>query len=350
MAQRNKPRDAAVFGIDIGKNTFHVVGLDGTGAPIQRATFRRETLLQFFERAARTVVGMEACPGSQWLARKLKALGHTVRIVPAKFVKPYVKSNKNDIIDAEAIAEAVTRPTMRFVEIRSPEQVDLQALHRVRDRLVAQRTRVICQMRAFCLEYGIAMHQGAGKFKADLPRVVADEENDLSPAMRRLLTELFDDIKNLEVRIKEVTGEIEAVAAADDTARRLMTVPGIGPLAATALLAAAGRGLQFRKARDMAAWLGLVPREYSTGGKMTLLGISKRGSSYLRRLLIHGARSCLLHLDRSRDRLGSWIDGLQSRMHNNKATVALAAKMARVAWVVITKPGATYERRGLAAA
>lgn len=284
------------------------------------------------------------------LARKLKAFGHTVRIVPAKFVKPYVKSNKNDIIDAEAIAEAVTRPTMRFVEIRSPEQVDLQALHRVRDRLVAQRTRVICQMRAFCLEYGIAMHQGAGKFKADLPRVVADEENDLSPAMRRLLTELFDDVKNLEGRIKEVTGEIEAVAAADDTARRLMTVPGIGPLAATALLAAAGRGLQFRKARDMAAWLGLVPREYSTGGKMTLLGISKRGSSYLRRLLIHGARSCLLHLDRSRDRLGSWIDGLQSRMHNNKATVALAAKMARVAWVVITKPGATYERRGLVAA
>jgi transposase len=350
MTQRNKPRDAAVFGIDIGKNTFHVVGLGSTGAPIQRATFRRETLLQFFERAARTVVGMEACPGSQWLARKLKALGHTVRIVPAKFVKPYVKSNKNDIIDAEAIAEAVTRPTMRFVEIRSPEQVDLQALHRVRDRLVAQRTRVICQMRAFCLEYGIAIHQGAGKFKADLPRVVADEENDLSSAMRRLLTELFDDVKNLEARIKEVTGEIEAVAAADDTARRLMTVPGIGPLAATALLAAAGRGLQFRKARDMAAWLGLVPREYSTGGKTTLLGISKRGSSYLRRLLIHGARSCLLHLDRSRDRLGSWIDGLQSRMHNNKATVALAAKMARVAWVVITKPGATYERRGLAAA
>lgn len=146
MTQRNKPRDAAVFGIDIGKNTFHVVGLDGTGAPIQRTTFRRETLLQFFERAARTVVGMEACPGSQWLARKLKALGHTVRIAPAKFVKPYVKSNKNDIIDAEAIAEAVTRPTMRFVEIRSPEQVDLQALHRVRDRHVAQRTRVICDL------------------------------------------------------------------------------------------------------------------------------------------------------------------------------------------------------------
>lgn len=182
MTIRNKPRDAAVFGVDLGKNVFHVCGLDAAGTPIQRATFRRDTLLHFFQRATPTIIGMEACPGSQWLARKLKEMGHTVRIVPAKFVKPYVKSNKNDLIDAEAIAEAVTRPTMRFVEVRSPEQVDLQALHRVRDRLVAQRTRVICQMRAFCLEYGIAMHQGAGRFKADLPRVLADEENDLTPA------------------------------------------------------------------------------------------------------------------------------------------------------------------------
>jgi transposase len=350
MKARNQPRDAAVFGIDIGKNVFHVVGLDGAGLPIQRATFRRDTLLQFFVRAVPTVVGMEACPGSQWLARKLKMLGHTVRIVPAKFVKPYVKSNKSDIIDAEAIAEAVSRPTMRFVEIRSPEQVDLQALHRVRDRLVAQRTRVICQMRSFCLEYGIAMHQGAGKFKADLPRVLADVTNDLTPAMRKLLSSLFDDVNGLETRIGQVTVEIEGIAMADDTARRLMTIPGIGPLAATGLMAAAGRALQFRKARDMAAWLGLVPREHSTGGRTTLLGISKRGSSYLRRLFVHGARSCLLHLDRSRDRLGGWLDALQKRMHNNKATVALAAKMARVAWVVITKPGATYERRGLAIA
>ncbi len=241
MTIRNKPRDAAVFGVDLGKNLFHVCGLDAAGAPIQRATFRRDTLLQFFERATPTIVGMEACPGSQWLARKLRTMGHTVRIVPAKFVKPYVKSNKNDLIDAEAIAEAVSRPTMRFVEVRSPEQVDLQALHRVRDRLVAQRTRVICQMRAFCLEYGIAMHQGAGRFKADLPRVLADEANDLTPAMRRLLTRLSEDVRALEARIAEVTAEIEDIAAADDTTRRLMTIPGIGPLAATGLLAAAGR-------------------------------------------------------------------------------------------------------------
>jgi len=350
MADRNKPREAAVFGVDIGKNLFHVVGLDVTGAPVQRASFRRDTLLQFFERATPTVVGMEACPGSQWLARKIRAFGHKVRIVPAKFVKPYIKSNKNDIIDAAAIAEAVSRPTMRFVEVRTPEQIHLQALHRVRDRLVAQRTRVICRMRAFCLEYGVAMHQGAGKFKADLPKVLASDENDLTPAMRRLLASLFEDVRQLEARIAEVSREIEAIAAADDTTRRLMTIPGIGPLAATALLAAAGKGRQFKKARDMAAWLGLTPREYSTGGKTTLLGISKRGNAYIRRLLIHGSRSCLLHLDRSRDRLGGWLDGLQARMHNNKAVVALAAKVARIAWVVITTPGATYEKRGPATA
>lgn len=200
-------------------------------------------------------------------------------------------------------------------------------------------------MRAFCLEYGIALHQGAGKFKADLPRVLEDLGNDLSPSMRRLLASLFEDIRYLEGRIAEASRQIEAVADASDTARRLMTVPGIGALTATGLMAAAGTGRQFRRARDMAAWLGLVPREYSTGGKTTLFGISKRGSSYLRRLLIHGARTCLLHLDRARDRLGSWLDSLQSRMHNNKAAVALAAKIARVAWVILTRPGATYERR-----
>jgi transposase len=345
MGMRNQPRPANAFGIDIGKNIFHVVGLDAAGKPIQKASFRRDTLLQFFARAEPTLVGMEACPGSQWLARKIAAMGHTVRIMPAQFVKPYVKSNKSDIIDAAAIAEAVTRASMRFVEIRSPEQVDIQALHRIRDRMIAQRTGLICQMRAFCLEYGIAIHQGAGKFKADLPRVLANEDNDLTPAMRRMLAASFEELKELEARLSGINREIESIAASSEKARRLMTIPGIGPLAATALLAAAGSGRQFRRARDMAAWLGLVPREHSTGGKTTLLGISKRGNTYLRRMLVHGARSCVLHLDRSRDRLGAWLDGLEKRMHRNKVTVALAAKIARVAWAVLSRPGATYERR-----
>ena len=195
---RNAPKDAAVYGVDLGKNLFHVVGLDDRGVVVQRVKFRRDTLLIFFERAARTIVGMEACPGSQWLARKLQAMGYQVRIVPAQFVKPYVKSQKNDTIDAEAIAEAVTRPTMRFTQVRTVEQVDLQALHRIRDQLVSSRTRLINQVRAFCLEYGVAIRQGAGVFRLDLPRVLADETNDLSPAMRRMLTELFEDVVGLD--------------------------------------------------------------------------------------------------------------------------------------------------------
>jgi transposase len=347
---RNAPRDAAVYGVDLGKNLFHIVGLDNRGAVVQRVKFRRETLLAFFERAARAVIGMEACPGSQWLARKLLAMGHTVRIVPAQFVKPYVKSQKNDTVDAEAIAEAVTRPTMRFTQVRSTEQVDLQALHRIRDQLVTSRTRLINQVRAFCLEYGVAIRQGAGVFRLDLPRALADEGNDLTSAMRRMLADLFDDVGRLDQRIAGVSREVEGLAARDDRARRLMTIPGIGALGATALLAAIGDGQQFRRARDLAAWLGLVPREYSTGGKTKLLGITKRGNRYVRRLLIHGARSCVTHLDRTRDRLGGWLDGLQVRMHVNKVTVALAAKIARMAWVIITKPGALYERRDPAVA
>ena len=342
---RNKPRDAAVYGVDLGKNVFHVVGLDASGQPIQKAKFRRETLLQFFGQAKPALVGMEACPGSQWLARKISALGHSVRILPAQFVKPYVKSNKNDTIDAEAIAEAVTRPTMRFVEIKSIDQADMQALHRIRDQMMGSRTRLICQIRAFCLEYGIAIRQGVSTFKLDLPRILLDHENELTSRMRRLLSDLYDDFERLEKRIATVTGEIKDTADQDEMAKRLMTVPGIGPLVASALRATAGNAQQFLKARDLAAWLGLVPRQYSTGGKQKLLGISKRGNSYVRRLLIHGARSCAMRLDPEKDRLGQWIRQLGQRMPTNKVIVALAAKIARVAWVIMNRPGSLYDKR-----
>ena len=342
---RNAPRSAAVYGVDLGKNLFHVVGLDERGAVVQRVKFRRETVLAFFARASPTLVGMEACPGSQWLARKLQAMGHSVRIVPAQFVKPFVKSKKNDTIDAEAIAEAVTRPTMRFTQVRTTEQIDMQALHRIRDQLVTSRTRLINQARAFCLEYGVAIRQGTGVFRSDLPRVLADDSNDLTPAMRVMLSEIFEDVGRVDQRIVSVTRQIEALADREDKARRLMTIPGIGPLAATALLAAIGDGRQFRRARELAAWLGLVPREHSTGGRTTLLGISKRGNRYVRKLLVHGARSCVTHLNRTRDRIGHWLDALESRMHVNKVTVALAAKMARMAWAIVTRPGAIYERQ-----
>ena len=339
-----KHQHAAVYGIDLGKTTFHVVGMDATGLPILRAKFTRKTIFKFFEEAHCALIGMEACPGSQWLARKLLAMGHRVKIIPAQFVKPFVKSNKNDTLDAEAIAEAVVRPTMRFVKIRNEDQVDMQALHRIRSRLVSSRTQLINQMRALCLEYGVAIRNGAGVFKIDLPRVLDDETNDLSTNMRRILSDLFDDLAALEQRTAMVTREIEAHAATDDVARRLMSIPGIGPLGATALLAAVGDGKQFAKARDLASWLGLVPRQHSTGGKPTLLGISKRGNPYVRRLFIHGARACMIHLKSVRDRFGVWIGKLKLRMHPNKVVVALANKIARIAWVILNKPGALYER------
>jgi transposase len=333
---RNQPLGAVVYGIDLGKTRFDVVGCDAAGQPIQRVKFSRDTLLTFFAAAPKALIGMEACPGAQWMARKLGELGHTVRII--------VKSNKNDARDAEAIAEAVIRPTMRFVEIKPCEQIDLQALHRVRDRIVGNRTQLICQMRAFCLEYGIAIRPGTGAFKLDIARIITDETNDLTPAIRGLLRELWGELKIVDVRLAVASRQVEGLAAKHDTARRLMTIPGIGPIGATALIAAVGNGRQFRKARDLAAWLGLVPRQNSTGGKTTLLGISKRGNPYIRRLLIHGARSCMIHLDRSRDRIGVWLKALDRRMHRNKAIVALANKIARIAWALLRRPHTIYER------
>jgi transposase len=341
---RNQPLGAVVYGVDLGKMRFDVVGCDASGRPIQRVKFSRDTLFAFFAAAPKALIGMEACPGAQWMARRLSEVGHTVRIIPAQFVKPFVKSNKNDARDAEAIAEAVTRPTMRFVEIKPCEQVDLQALHRVRDRIVANRTQLICQMRAFCLEYGIAIRQGTGTFKLDITRIITDQTNDLTTAMRGLLDQLWEEFKIIDVRLAAVSRQVEIIAARHEAARRLMTIPGIGPLGATALIAAVGDARQFRKARDLAAWLGLVPRQHSTGGKTTLLGISKRGNPYVRRLLIHGARSCIIHLDRSRDRIGAWLDTLDRRMHRNKAIVALANKIARIAWVLLRRPHTLYER------
>ena len=341
---RTHPRNATVYGIDLGKTCFHIVGTDTAGEVVQKCKLSRTTIFPFFANAPKALIGMEACPGSQWLARKLQTFGHTVKIIPAQFVKPYVKSNKNDTIDAQAIAEAVTRPSMRFVQVKQIEQVDLQAVHRTRDLMVANRTALICQMRAFCLEFGIAIQNGAGAFKQQLPTVVSDEQNDLSPSMRKLILDLWSDLLKLEGRIEELTQQIIAIAKRSDLARRLTSIPGFGDLTATALIAAVGDGKQFKRARDMAAWLGLTPAQYSTGGKPTLLGISKRGNPYVRRLLIHGARSCVLHLNRTRDRLGIWIAQLQTRMHANKVAVAVANKIARIAWVVLNRPGSSYQR------
>ncbi len=249
----------------------------------------------------------------------------------SEYVRPFVKSNKNDYVDAEAIAEAVQRPTMRFVPIKNDAQLDLQALHRVRDRWMGRRTAVINQIRGFLLEHGIAVSVGPAHLQRQIPSILEDAENLLSPRMRSLLLELRGEWEKLEEQIDQVTQELAEAARQDESSRRLLTVPGIGPLTA-----AIGNGIAFRKGRDLAAWLGLVPQQHSTGGKSRLMGISKRGNPYLRRLFVHGARSVLARVKRSQHRFGEWLDRLEARSPRNVAIVALANKLARIAWAVLT--------------
>ncbi|WP_250494992.1 IS110 family transposase [Caballeronia sp. GAWG1-1] len=336
----------ARMGIDIGKSVFHVVGLDAKGKPVFKGRFNRERLLEFLARASPTIVGIEACPGSNWLARKAAAYGHQIRIVPAQFVKPFVKSNKTDIVDAEAIAEAISRPTMRFTQPKTEAQLDLQALHRVRQRLVSCKTAIVNQARAFLLEYGITIGTGPAYFVRDMPRIISDENNGLTVSMRQVLQEQWQEYRSVEARLLQLRRQIEAIAGADDVATRLTSVPGIAHLTATAITAFSGTGTQFKSGRHFAAWLGLVPGEFSTGGKQHLLGITKRGNPYLRRLLIHGARACVLHLDRTKDHLGVWISQMEAKgIHRNKVIVALANKLARIAWTILTRQGTFYLRQ-----
>jgi transposase len=260
-----------------------------------------------------------------------------VKLMPAEYVRPFVKSNKNDYIDAEAIAEAVQRPTMRFVPIKSEAQLDLQALHRVRDRWMGRRTAVINQIRGFLLEHGITVAVGPAHLKRQIPSILEDADNLLSPRMRALLAELRDEWEKLETQIEEIDREFSQAVKREENCRRLLTIPGIGPLTATALTAAIGNAMAFRKSRDLAAWLGLVPRQHSTGGKSRLLGISKRGNPYLRRLFIHGGRAVVARAKRENHTFGNWLNQLEARAPRNAVVVAMANKLARIAWAVLTR-------------
>jgi transposase len=325
------------IGIDVGKSWFHLVGCNRAGKPVSRHKLNRGQLAQFIANLPQCLIGMEACPGSQHLARAFQRSGHEVRLIAPKFIKPYVKGQKNDFNDAEAIAEAVSRPTMRFVTVKSNEQLDLQAVHRIRERLVSERTAVINQIRGFLIEYGLPVKEGRASLRRDLPGILEDAENGLSPRMRQLVIALREHWHALEVQIAQHTHDIELVAKRNDDCRRLITIPGIGPLGATALIAAVGNGAMFNKGRELAAWLGLVPRQQSTDGKPTLFGISKCGNRYLRMLIIHGARSCLRHLNRDNHELGLWMTQLERRSHKNVVAVALANKIARIAWAVLAR-------------
>src|SRR5512136_3241140 len=279
----------AVIGIDIGKNSFHVVGLDGRGAIVLRQKWSRGQVETRFANMSPCLIGMEACVGAHHLSRKLKALGHDARLMPARYVRPYSKGQKNDFRDAEAIAEAVQRPTMKFVAVKTVDQLDLQALHRVRERLVSQRTGVINQIRAFLLERGVAVRQGLRFLRAELPGILATRTDVLSPRMVRIIEDLAGDWRRLDERIDGLSGEIEAIARQDVGCERLMSVPGIGPIISSAMVAAIGNGDAFAKGRDFAAWLGLVPKQISTGDRTILGKISKRGNRYLRVLFVQAA-------------------------------------------------------------
>jgi transposase len=284
------------------------------------------------------LVGMEACVGAHHLSRRLKALGHDARLMPAKYVRPYSKGQKNDFRDAEAIAEAVQRPTMKFVATKTADQLDLQALHRVRERLVSQRTGIINQIRAFLLERGIAVRQGQRFLRAELPRTLATPPDVLSSRMVRVIEYLTGDWRRLDERIAGLSNEIEAIARRDTGCERLMSVPGVGPIISSAMVAAIGGGDAFTKGRDFAAWLGLVPRQMSTGDRTILGKISKRGNRYLRVLFVQAAWVVLIK-PTSWERYGlkSWIEAAKKRLHHNVLAIALANKLARIAWSVLAR-------------
>jgi transposase len=332
------PMKIAVLGIDLGKNSCSVVGLDEVGAVIKRRRMRRQSIVAFTQSLPACVVAMEACCGAHHLGRLLRSQGHTVRLMSPEYVRPYVKAQKNDDRDAEAIAEAATRPTMRFVELKSEEQLDMQTLHRARDRLVGERTALINQLRAILLERGSTVPQGRRRLEQYLA-TMSDPEGDssLSPRMRRLIEDMRAEWLEMDRRIATFDNEFAACARHDADARRLATIPGIGVLNATALVAAVGNGQTFARGRDLAAWLGLVPRQVTTGGKPRLVGITKRGNKYLRKLIIHGARSALPVLASNATPLGEWLRALMKRVHKNAAVVALANKLARIAWAVLRR-------------
>lgn len=324
------------LGLDLGKNWIHMVGLDEHGRIVLRRRVRRNRLLAQTVNMPACLIGLEACCGAHHLGRALEAQGHSPRLMPPQYVTPFVKSNKNDYRDAEACAEAVQRPTMRFVPLKSEAQLDLQTIHRIRQRLVSRRTALINQLRAILLERGITVPQRRRVLESRIPAILADEQTGLSPRVRLLIEDLRTEWRDLDARIEALDAELTASAKQDEACRRLCEIPGIGALNATALVAAVGNAAAFDKGRDMAAWMGLVPREYSTGGRQRLLGISKRGNKYLRTLLIHGARAALPHLAVRDDALGSWLRMLLARVHRNVAVVALANKLARIAWAVLT--------------
>lgn len=321
-------------GLDLAKDVFQVHGVDRHDRVVVRRRLKRSQVAEFFSQLEPCVVGMEACAGAHYWAGELGMLGHTVRMMAPQFVKPYVKSQKNDANDAEAICEAAGRANMRFVKPKNQEQRQRQAVHRVRSQLVKSRTALANELRAVAAEFGLVAPQRIDQLRRAVP-IWLEEANGLDEPVRRLMRGMYEDLQRLDARVGELDAEIKRIANSDPMAKLLQTIPGIGPVTASALSAAVGDGSQFKRGRDLSAVLGLVPRQHSSGGKDRLLGITKAGDPYLRTLLIHGARSVLRVAAKRSDPRSLWLAGLVARRNRNVAAVALANKNARIAWALI---------------
>jgi transposase len=323
--------------LDLAKNVIHLHAVDRSGRQVMSKALKRAQVLPLLRDLPPCEVGMEACGGAHHWARQLLAMGHRVRLLPPPYVKPFVLGQKNDAHDAAAICAAMARTEIPAVAVKTVAQQDMQALHRVRSARVAERTARINQMRGLLAEYGLVVPQGRHTLRRAIPELLEDADNGLSFDFRQLLAELYEDLVALDARVAQLTRRIEAQVRDHPDARRLLQIPGIGPLSASALITAVGDARQFRNGRQMAAFLGLVPRQHSSGGKARLLGIHKRGDSYLRGLLVHGARSVLRTATDKPDPRSRWLMGLSVRRHRNIATVAQANKTARIAWAVLAR-------------
>ena len=327
--------NVTTVGIDLAKLVFQVHGVDGHGKAVIRKQLKRTDVAKFFANLPACLIGMEACSSAHHWARKLVALGHTVKLMAPQFVKPYVKTNKNDARDAEAICEAVARPNMRFVPIKDVEQQVLLGLHRARQGFVKARTAQVNQIRGLLAEFGIVMPKGARFIAQQMPGILEDGENGLPHRSRELFAQLLAHFRDLDRQMDELGRQIKEWHRQSEQSRRLEKIPGLGPLSASGVVASIGDAKTFRNGRQFAAWLGLVPRQKSSGGKDQLLGISKRGDTYLRTLLIHGARSVLFSLKRRGEPAAGWLMRLADRRNPNIAAVALANKNARIIWALL---------------
>ena len=324
------------IGADLAKNVIQIHGVDSHGNTVVRKQLKRNQVMEFFTKLEPCLIGIEACGSAHHWGRKLQQLGHDVKLMAPQFVKPYVKTNKNDMADAEAICEAVTRKNMRFVPLKNVEQQAILSVHRARQGFVKARTAQANQIRGLLAEYGVAIPVGISHITKDVSKVIEDGGHDLPGNFLQLIGRLIEHFKELDKQVDELELQIKQWHRNNEASCKLAEIPGVGPITASALAASVGDGKSFKNGRQLAAWLGLVPRQHSTGGKSTLLGISKRGDSYLRTLLIHGSRSVIRVAQAKTELTGSWLQRLMGRRNANVATVALANKNARIAWALLT--------------